>query len=668
MFEALGKKWKALGYYQRALKLQLACANRRGQAYTLNAIGQIYDAAGDKTRALAYYGEALRLIKAAEDRNSEVSTLFSIARAESELGHLDEASARIEGVLRSVELLRNGLVNPDMRLDYYAHVHQYREFYVAVLMRMHKAQGDDRFAATAFEVNEHTRARVLIELLAEAQVDIRRGVDDELLQRERLLRLQIEAKAAYNVRLLYNSAAPEQIAKAKQELADLLDNYKEIQAQIRIKSPAYAELVQPAPLSLTEIQQQVLGADTMLLEYSLGEPHSYLWAVTASSINSYELPGRAEIEQLARAMLDTIAAHEPRSGQQTSSPRSQIKPTEAEYGRNAARLSRILLGPVVKQLHNQRLLIVSEGILQFVPFAALPAPERPGLAAHDRTGDWAPKPMLMNHEMISLPSASLLAMLRRQIGHRASAKKAIAMIADPVFDQNDSRLRSANGGDPGAVNPSPSYTGSVKKAFPRSPSAGNRVSFPRLLFTRREAKAILASAGDDEVMEALDFQASRATALSAELSQYRMVHIATHGWLDSEHPEMSSIVLSLIDRNGEPQNGYLRLHDIYNLNLSADLVVLSGCRTALGKDIDGEGLISLTRGFMYAGAARVVSSLWQVDDQATAELMGRFYYKILKEQIRPAAALRSSQLEIMAQKRWESPYYWAAFILHGDWN
>jgi CHAT domain-containing protein len=169
-------------------------------------------------------------------------------------------------------------------------------------------------------------------------------------------------------------------------------------------------------------------------------------------------------------------------------------------------------------------------------------------------------------------------------------------------------------------------------------------------------------------LKATDFKASRATAMSRELQQYRILHFATHGLLNSKHPELSGIVLSLLDEKGNPEDGFLRLQDIYNLRLPVDLVVLSACNTGFGKDVKGEGLIGLTRGFMYAGAARVVASLWKVDDEATAELMSRFYQQMLKDGQPPAAALRAAQLAIWKQKRWRSPYYWAAFSLHGEWK
>ena len=173
---------------------------------------------------------------------------------------------------------------------------------------------------------------------------------------------------------------------------------------------------------------------------------------------------------------------------------------------------------------------------------------------------------------------------------------------------------------------------------------------------------------DGAGLEVFGFDANRAVALGPELGKYRIVHFATHGFLNDEHPELSGLVLSLFDAQGRPQDGYLRLHDIYNLKLPVELVVLSACNSGLGKEIRGEGLVGIVRGFMYAGAARVVASLWKVEDEATAALMKRFYQKMLQEGLPPAKALRMAQLDVRQQKRWQSPYYWAAFVLQGEWK
>jgi CHAT domain-containing protein len=258
----------------------------------------------------------------------------------------------------------------------------------------------------------------------------------------------------------------------------------------------------------------------------------------------------------------------------------------------------------------------------------------------------------------------------------------LAVFADPVFNQNDLRSSVAGGGkNDRALKPNnrtaavnrKSATPSTNRDFERAVSELGLVSqesngLPRLPFSRREADSIFNVSPKNLSLKEVDFEASKSNVFKTNLEQYRILHFATHGLLNSQHPELSGLVLSLVDKNGGEIDGFLRLQDIYNLKLSADLVVLSACQTALGKDIKGEGLISLTRGFMYSGAPRVVASLWKVDDVATAELMTVFYRKMLVENLRPAAALRGAQAEMIKQTRWKSPYYWAGFIIQGDWR
>ncbi|HET9317325.1 MAG TPA: CHAT domain-containing protein, partial [Vicinamibacteria bacterium] len=193
-------------------------------------------------------------------------------------------------------------------------------------------------------------------------------------------------------------------------------------------------------------------------------------------------------------------------------------------------------------------------------------------------------------------------------------------------------------------------------------------SFGRLPYSRREAESIAATAPPGTVLLALDFNASRAQALSTELARYRIVHLATHGFVDERQPDLSGLVFSLVDRRGRPQEGFVRLRDVYGLRLPVDLVVLSGCRTGLGQQVRGEGLVGLVRGFMYAGAPRAVAGLWSVEDRATAALMLEFYRGLLGSGRPPAEALRRAQLAVRAQPRWRHPFYWAGFVLHGDWR
>ena len=268
-------------------------------------------------------------------------------------------------------------------------------------------------------------------------------------------------------------------------------------------------------------------------------------------------------------------------------------------------------------------------------------------------------PLIAEHEIVHLPSASTLAVLRRELAGRKPAAKTVAVLADPVFSADDARVKTSAKTQTGESAPSPDLTRAINDV---------RGELRRLLLTRDEAEAILSVTPRSDGFWALDFRANRATVTGDELSRYRTVHFATHGLLNSEHPQLSGIVLSLVDERGQPQDGFLRLHEIFNLRLPAELVVLSACQTGLGKEVKGEGLVGLTRGFMYAGAARVVASLWRVDDAATAELMKRFYRRMLKDGMRPAAALRAAQVEMWRRPQWRSPFYWGGFVLQGEWK
>jgi CHAT domain-containing protein len=288
---------------------------------------------------------------------------------------------------------------------------------------------------------------------------------------------------------------------------------------------------------------------------------------------------------------------------------------------------------------------------------------------------------VVDHEIVNLPSASVLAVLREQQQGRIPPAKSVAVFADPVFTLEDPRvggvrqLPHSRGGsaveDGGAeASATVSVTGAdalVRSAGDLGLADQHGLHLPRLPYSRVEAERILAAVPARQSWRALGFQASRSAAVSNELSDYRIVHFATHGLLDSRHPEFSGLVLSLVDTHGRAENGFLGLEDIYNLKLRADLVVLSACETGLGKEVAGEGLVGLSRGFMYAGASRVVASLWQVSDEATALLMERFY-RGMRDGMRPAAALKMAQVEMSKQPRWRDPYYWAAFQIQGEWK
>ena len=656
---------KALAYYEQALPLFRAEHDRLGEGVALFGVCMSHINNRDYQKGLDYCAQALEIQRATVDRQAEALTLRQIAIGERNRGNLPASLTAIESAIANVESVRTKVVNPELRLSYFAGSQDYYEFYIDVLMLLHKQNPNAGYDGKAFQATERARARSLLDTLKEANADIRQGVDSALLQREREIQQRLNARAQTQMQLLSQPYSQLQATAIAEDIETLIKDLQQVETEIRQKSPHYAALMQPQPLTLKEIQTQVLDPDTLLLEYSLGEERSYLWAVTSNSITSYELAKRDEIEIAAHHLYDLLNARNIRVKGETGEQREvRVSQSDGEIPIAAASLSRMVLTPVERQLGKKRLMIVADGPLHFVPFGVLPVISG-GASSIDRQRR-VTRPLIEDHEIVNLPSASTLAVIRGELAGRNQAPKTVVVLADPVFTKNDERVKSAR--DKEAAARMETMDRQLVKATEDTGVASYGLSVPRLPGTRQEAEQIGAMVPTIERRLALDFAASRTTATSSELSQYRYVHFSTHGLVDSVHPELSGLVFSLVNERGESQDGFLRAHEIFNLKLSPEVVVLSACQTGMGKNVRGEGLVSLTRGFMYAGAARVIVSLWGVSDWGTTELMVRFYHGMLKEGMRPAAALRAAQVSLMNDKRWASPYYWASFTLQGEWR
>ena len=643
---------KALELYGQSLAIYREVKNRNLEGVLIFNTGEANLQLGRIDEAAALFTESVNVARSIGNRSSEVEALSALAKLEGERGNLAQAQTLIEKSLHVAESLRSDLVSSESRSAFLATVQDSYQFYTDLLMRRHRAEPSKGFDALAIEVSERQRARSLLDLLTEARTNLRQGVDPVLIESERTLAKQLNDKAQTQ------TSTPEQAAVLRQEISQLETGYERAQVAIRKNNPRYAALTQPQPLKLKEIQAQ-LDTDTLLLEYSLGEERSYLWAITKDSLTSYVLPKEELIKQSALQVYEMLTARNTRKSGETDLQRKvRIATAEAKLPASAQALSQTLLAPAAAQLGGKRLVIVADGALQYIPFAMLPDPV---------SGN--KQPLIVGHEVVSLPSASALAIQRTELAGRPLAPKMLAVIADPVFDRTDTRFKTTAAETSGIVQAASSAdTRGLEHIAEASGDKTGRLIIRRLPFTRQEADGLLALTPKDSSFRAMDFSASRANVINGDLSQYRYVHFATHGLLDTERPGLSSLVLSTIDADGKPQDGFLRANDIYNMKLPAELVVLSACQTGLGKEVKGEGLIGLTRGFMYAGARRVVVSLWSVNDKATSDLMKKFYSGMLKENERPAAALRAAQIEMWKQKKWQSPYYWAAFTMQGEWK
>ncbi|HJU52990.1 MAG TPA: CHAT domain-containing protein, partial [Pyrinomonadaceae bacterium] len=668
--DALGEHEKAVEYFNKALEIQQKkeSPDLKGQAITLDKRGGTYAALGKADKALEDLEGALSLWQKFKDRNGEAITRFQLARVERDRRNLNAALSHAEAAIKLVEPLRANVTSQQLRASYFASKVDYYELYIDLNMRARGAGDDAARTTIAFEASERARARGLLDILSDAGVEAGALTDPALaalVKKRRRLQRTTLIKSAQQSQLLRRKPSAEDTAALGRELAALSAEQERVEAQIRSQYPRYAALMSPQPLAAAEIQQ-LLDDDTLLLEFTLGEDKSYVWALTPKGIAGYELPPRVEIERAARRLKEFLRAGQPLPNETAAQRRSRRIEEEAAYWREATTLSRTLLGPVASHLQRKRLLVVADGELLYLPFGALPDPAaQPAADALAGAQAAPPVPLIQNHEVVSLPSASVLSSIRRVSG-RKPAPEVVAVFADPIFEKNDMRIQIAGRGkEPSTVE----RAGDLRQAVRDTSDGDDKMNLQRLPSTEREARDILSFAPSGSSLGALGFQANRRNATDARLSQYRIVHFATHGMLNEKNPELSGIVLSLYDEQGRfHEEGFLRLSDIYELSLPVELVVLSACRTGLGKRVRGEGMIGLTRGFMYAGAARVVASLWKVDDAATAELMKRFYKAMLKDEMTPAAALRSAQVSMWEQPRWRSPYYWSGFVLQGEWR
>lgn len=624
-----GEPEAARGVLELALAEVRETGQRLPEAELLELLSRVHLALGQHDRAARRADEALALHRATRNPLGEVATLATLARVRRAQG-MTTGLDHLWTALDLLESFHGGLGDPSLRTSFLASQRQVYELGVELMMDLHRTSPAEGHHLEALALSERGRSRSLLTLLEQAGAGLGRDVEPGLRQRLREAEQHFRAKTLYQLEVLGRPHAPQEATRAEQELYTALQTLDNVRAELRRQSPHYAALDRSATLDSAGIQD-LLDPGTVLLEYLLSEERSFLWWVTSTSVSVHELPSRGELETLATEVHGQLSA--PPGGQPA-------------LRQNLQALGDMVLGPVADRLDGQRLVIVADGALHAVPFAALTLPK-------GTPSGGSGLPLLAQHEVVSLPSASVLAS-QRQRTPQSTPSKTIAIFADPIFDRLDPRLAQPPDGI-GDESPGPA---------PRPRFAG----LERLAHTRREAEVIAALVPGDRRLVALAGDARRSRLAGGDLRDYRVLHLATHGMADLRTPELSGLVLSRFDSEGRAVDGFLSLHDVSNLELSAELVVLSACRTALGKRVRGEGMMGLSRAFLHAGASRVVASHWQVRDQATTELMTRFYRALLEDGQRPAAALRTAQLGLRETRRFRDPAYWAAFTLQGDWR
>jgi CHAT domain-containing protein len=472
------------------------------------------------------------------------------------------------------------------------------------------------------------------------------------------------------------------------ELDKLQTEFDDIENKIRVASPRYANLTAGQPLSLSDVQQQVLDDQTVLLEYSLGTDASYLWAVTKAGTSIFKLAPRATIEKLAtdlRAQLIPTKLQRRIVGIDVMADTRGLGISATPFAEDAAgfvaassALYMAVVEPAASMIgEKKRVLVVADGALNYVPFEAL--------VKSAEAADYSSLPYLIkSNEVVYAPSASVIGAIRKQEKPRTG--RTMLIVADPVFNSNDTRARGVSSVSEtsetrglGIASALTDVAGKDAAVVPPAKMQG--LPLARLGGTKVEADQIgkLVKASGSQADAWLDLQASESNLETRDISKYQFLHIATHGLLNAERPQFTGLVLSLVGNKGD--DGFLRTDEVFNLRLGSPLVMLSACETGLGKEKRGEGVMGLTRAFMYAGAPTVGVSLWSVADKSTADLMTDFYKRLLSSPasstnsagspsatISPSAAMRDAQLAMIAGKKYSAPFYWAPFVLVGDWR
>jgi CHAT domain-containing protein len=622
-YAAQNKVEQAEALYRASLKANRAAHNLLREGDVLISLGRLQAKRGKYHQALTSLEEAHSLAEQTSQIEEIAKIQYELASVYYRLNRVEDAQSAIEKTIDIIEKQRVSISQFDSRASYFASVHRYYALYIQILMARDRGQPNQGFADKAFDAAEKSKVRSLLDLLTTSAQD---APCDELLERQ------------------LHEGRQEQASDAAPKLID---------ADLPVGDEKVSTTSSPtSTLTLKQVQDEI-DSGTTLLEYALGEQRSFLWVIDRDQVTSRELPPSGEIRHSVENFRHTLAPPEYKEGESALDYQARARKISQQSQAYARQLSRLLLGDV-DLAKTRRILIVPDGALQHVPFAALPVPD-------SRSGN---KPLISTQEIVILPSASVLATLRKADSNRRSPAATAAIFADPVFEPDDPRL----------LNPRPAHKPNPQErpaALDRAiRDIGGHSYIPRLPASRNEADTIakiLRSQDPQGVHVALDFDANRDSLLAQGISQYRLVHFATHGVLDTRHPESSGLILSLVDRKGRKEDGYLRLGDIYKLKLSADLVVLSSCDSALGRDLESEGIIGLPRGFLYAGAKSVIATLWKVNDEASAKLMAGLYARLGRGES-PSAALRGAQLDMVRDQQWSNPYYWAAFTLQGEYR
>ncbi|HEX4039917.1 MAG TPA: CHAT domain-containing protein [Acidobacteriaceae bacterium] len=630
-----------------ALESGLALAAKTSEVATsallLQEEGDLDARRGDAGGALTAYRKAESIWSGIPNLEHAALARASMARLEARSGDLAEAHDNILLALDGFEASRRNIGGRSLRESFFASVHDFYDLAIELDMR----GGSPAQTGEALEIAERARARSLMDAVrassAFSSADVPRSVIDESAEIER--QIAATQQAISHLGLTGNHGS--ELQQDTSRLHGLVLRSDDVEAREReTASPSLFD-AGFRPATLPQLRQKLVLPGTALLEYWVGRRNVYRWVITATSVQGVRLCSASTLDAAVEGYRQALLAYEQFPANEDLPAReARLSSAAGQLDRGAATLAGLLI-PQSLPASVHRLVIVPDGLLASIPFAALRL----------RAAEY----LIQRYELVEEPSASVATELLAR-AEPAHGQDRVAVFADPVYNQFDPRLAQ----HPGAA------VIRVAKASPTdAPVLRNDAGFdlsalPRLSGSLREAHAIASIAGNDRVQAWLGFQATPAEVMHRDWHDFSIVHFATHAIVDPVHPELSGIILSTLDREASPQDGILWLHDIYRTPMPVSLVVLSGCRTASGKSIPGEGISGLAQAFLSSGASGVIGTLWSVDDRAAGEMIPWFYRALIDEHLGVAGALREAQMKMLAQH--QSPYDWAGYVVEGNWR
>jgi CHAT domain-containing protein/lipopolysaccharide biosynthesis regulator YciM len=637
---SLGSAYARQGRYNRAIAMLddgLTIIRRTGsivdEADCLGALGDSYLGKGDLNRAEEYLNLSLEIAEPRDLAEVVLEDRRGWAEVERRKGQYEQSLQQLRLAIGTLETMRSGIPSPDLREDFVQQNSKVYQDAVDILAELDRQQPARDYDRQAFYYAEKGRARSFQDLLAESAAKVTKGLRPEQIQRRDALYGDLSKAAAALLRK--NSEENRQaVTKAEGHLSDWADG-------LRSTNSAYHELQYPESYNAAKVQIELAGSGTTIIEYALGERESHLWIVTHDRLKMVTLPRRDVIEKAVSAYRELI------------NRRPSTQADVDAFVKPAKHLYEVLVQPVSRYLKKgQGLVIVPDGGLWYLPFETLVEPGTSGTAPNQ------PHYLIEDYAITYAPSASVFGDLQVAANERRKQpdlrRHGLLAYGDPVF----SRATVPQARDHSGTSLSGDEI--VRSVYQQAAS----IHFYPLPMTRDEVVGIGEFYRPDQRKLRLGPEATEASVKHDRLTDYRIIHFATHSVMDEETPAMSGVVLSLVNTGDE--DGVLRMNEIFNLDLDADLVVLSACPTGLGKLMRGEGMVGLTRAFMYAGSPRVVVSLWEVNDMATPEFMKAFY-KGLTHGDTTTAALRRAKLAMLKSDTpaYHHPYFWAPFVLVG---